>query len=290
MTALECQVCGARIASGSLCVDCLRVVVAELGDLAGPPCPGSGPHGASLDLLAEVEVTIARQTRGSDRVGGQSRERPLPVHFGAVEERDRATNVVLTWWRDAGMLLPGARRGPGDTEPPNLGASVTPTRSEAQRAAQALAQRPVWIAAHPAAVELCADIAEAVERLARITDRPPERHYLGPCLSIDLDGQECPGDVHQTGARPPECDQCGATHSADDRQAWIADMVQDQLVTAAEAAGALSAWGETITSGLVRKWAERGRIVAHGRNRDGRPVYRFGDCRALAVQTVSRRG
>jgi hypothetical protein len=142
---------------------------------------------------------------------------------------------------------------------------------------------------HPDAPEILADLDRLADRIHQCIDTPPERRYLGPCGTTLEDGTTCPGDVYQLGTKPPTCRHCRTTHAADQRLAWIADLAADQLVTAHDAAGALSAWGAHITPDLVRKWASRGRLLPRGHDRAGHTVYRFDECRALALETLKHR-
>ena len=74
------------------------------------------------------------------------------------------------------------------------------------------------------------------------------------------------------------CPACSTEHDAATRREWLLEAARDQLLHAGWMAAALSALlGEQVTDAQVRGYAHRGRIVAHGTDERGRPVYRVGD-------------
>lgn len=255
MTDHQCPSCFAPAPNATLCWDCQVRLTHLLADLG--------------EDLAELHTQLARQARVGAGSGSRSAETPLAFDARASEILGEIRNMLTTWTR---IACETEGDWPDDTET----AMVRRLR------------RARW-ATHPAAGELLADLAEAHREVLHVIDRPQPRRYLGPCITTLEDGTRCDGDVYQRGSKMPTCRDCGATHTVDQRLAWIAERAADQLVTASEAAGALSAWGEHITSDLVRKWAERGRLVARGHDRHGHPTYVFGECRALALQAVTRR-
>jgi hypothetical protein len=142
---------------------------------------------------------------------------------------------------------------------------------------------------HPAADEFADELDYALAQVTRCIDTPPQRRYLGPCGAVLDQDKTCTGDVVKRWNQTPRCRDCDATHDETARMEWIMDLAEDQLVTASIAAGALSAWGQCITPDLVRKWAQRGRLIAHGHDHSGHPTYQFGECRTLALITIKRR-
>ena len=201
--------------------------------------------------------------------GSRNADTPLPINPRAAETLDDTRTVLIGWAREACIH---------DGHWPDIDTEHALLRRLKQTSWQT----------HPAAAELLDELEYTHREVLAAIDNPPERRYLGPCCAIDDDGRECTGDVIQRGTRAPTCRDCGATHDHDARMQWITDMAADQLVNAAEAAGALSAWGQRITADLIRLWAHRGRLAAHGHDRRRRPTYRFGDVRALAAASRER--
>ena len=252
-----CPRCTRPAGTQTLCPACLDALHADLDALP--------------DLIDQLHTQLARMGRLGHAVGGRSAERPSPVDWRASEVLDLLRSVLVGWVRD---VTPEPSAQPADT----LQAMTAHLRFTDWRR-------------HPAADEFADEIGYAIAEGRRAIDAPPERRYLGECMEPIEGRGDCPGDVWQVGAkRTAACALCGHPHDVARRQEWIADIAQDRLVTASEAAGALSAWGTSITGDLVRHWAARGRLVAHGADLHGRPVYRFGECRALALIAVSRRG
>lgn len=257
MTDRPCPSCAAPLSPAELylCGRCLDRLHRDLDRLP--------------DALEELDTQLARQAAvGNDGGTARSAERPLPYDRGASEAIDLLRSVLVGWVRDA---IPEAD-WPADTLP-----------------AMARALRYHDWRTHPAADEFADELRYAIGGVTRCIDSPEPWRYLGPCGSVNLDGSVCQGDVKVIGTRAPRCQTCKATHQTDERMEWIWAIAEDQLVPASVAAGALSAWGSEIKPDLIRTWASRGRIVARGTDRQGRPVYRFGECRTLALEAVKRR-
>jgi uncharacterized protein YjcR len=95
----------------------------------------------------------------------------------------------------------------------------------------------------------------------------------------------CEGDVYaRDGAASGRCRTCGAEVDTAERQAWLDAEVRSRAFRAAHIA---EAYG--IRPNTIRKWAERGKLTAHGTDRDGRPLYNVGDVLDLAVADAARR-
>lgn len=115
-----------------------------------------------------------------------------------------------------------------------------------------------------------------------IDSRPPQV-YAGPC-------DVCRRDMYaKEGAPDVECHLCHLTYPMEFRREYLLDKVVDQLANAATIAGAVTKLGEDVTPEDIRKWAERGRLLAKGHDHRGRPLYRVGDVLDLR-KTMKRRG
>ena len=146
------------------------------------------------------------------------------------------------------------------------------------------------IVRHEAVGELWAEIHGLVERARRITDRRPDRRYLGVCSApLANDGYgvpyTCTADLYATDelASTVDCRQCGTRHHVGHRRAVLLEAVGDQLGTAAEISKAIAEYGGVeVTVERIRQWYSRGKIAQHP-PRDGErwPRYRVGDVRDL---------
>lgn len=273
MTTRTCPRCDAPILHGTLCEDCLATLRRDL-DAIG-------------ELITELHTQLARQNRTAG---------------GTTAPRATDPDPMPTGWHDPDVLAIAAHPLPYDQRASDalellrsvLVGWTRDTTPRSQQPPDQLHALAAHLAAHdwrnhPAADELADEIHWTIGQIRHAIDTPPPSRYLGPCGAVLEDASTCPGDVYQVGTKLPRCWTCHATHSADERMAWIADVAADQLVTAAIAAGALSAWGEHIKPDLIRLWAHRGRLVAHGHDQRGRPLYRFSECRALALDTLRHR-
>lgn len=173
-----------------------------------------------------------------------------------------------------------------------------------ETAAQFLTQQLPWLRhatdehGQPYAPAVFDAIAECAGRMRSLVDGPAAQKYLGPCgaaLTHDnVFGEpimtDCDGDIYGrvyadgTTARTGACRTCRATVDTDERQAWLDGEVRGHAFRAAEIA---QAYG--IRANTIRVWATRGVLVAHGHDRDGRPLYNVGDVLDLAAGDAARR-
>lgn len=271
MTARTCPSCGATILDGTICDTCLGILTADLRALS--------------DIINELHTQLAKQARTNSAGGPRPDPDPMPdrwhdpdtlaIAVVPLPYDQRASDmladlrsVLVGWIRDA-------TPDPGEQPPDDLHAMLTHLRAQDWRQ-------------HPAADEFADEIHWILGQARHCIDTPPTSRYRGPCGATLEDGRACDGDVYQVGDHLPRCWVCRATHAEDERMAWIQAIAADRLVTATTAAGALSAWGEHIKPDLVRKWAERGRLLAKGHDHRGRPLYVFAEVRALAEATRRR--
>lgn len=113
------------------------------------------------------------------------------------------------------------------------------------------------------ALEYCDVAHEAREKVRRVLERPPAPTYLGPCPVTDTgEGDACEGELYQRGATTRlRCPSCGHETTVDDQRAWIAERMDDRLMTASEIGRALKVAGHDVKPATVRKWIERGRLA-----------------------------
>ncbi|WP_143267140.1 hypothetical protein [Amycolatopsis thailandensis] len=259
--------CG-RPTTDMLCPGCLAELTAALRELISD---GSGGHG----LLAELGITLSRQhtmTLGTG-VGGHAAERPMPFHEAASEVGWVLANTISTWAREVHECNP----------------HLLPPAGSTAGAVAWMVGLPGLLALHPAADELHDEITHVVARVRRVVDRPPDRIYAGPCDAQVEDGR-CPDHLYaRPGQRRVQCGSCGTEHDVDERRNWMISYAADLRVTATVALGwARLLLDKTIPRGTWDSWVSRGRIVPHGTDGRGRPVFRFGDVRDLALAHVSK--
>ncbi|TQS29145.1 hypothetical protein [Microbispora sp. KK1-11] len=130
---------------------------------------------------------------------------------------------------------------------------------------------------HHGAAQAVDELGDAVRQARRAIDLPPGMWYAGPC---GVSG--CDADLYaRHGARTIRCRTCGATHDASAREAWLMQQVADRLGTATEIARALHGFRPDLTPSMIRGYAHRGRLLGHGADELGRPLYRVGDVLTL---------
>src|SRR5690625_2931083 len=114
---------------------------------------------------ADLEATLAKQRSIGDRNdGGRSAEHPLPIHVGAMRARSTLRAVLAGWVRDI-----------AETHDAELPADDEPAMS------RWLLARRLTLLTHPAAEDIHREITDAVERVRRVIDRPPDLVLVGRC-------------------------------------------------------------------------------------------------------------
>lgn len=147
------------------------------------------------------------------------------------------------------------------------------------------------------AVHAFAEIEACASRLRGLVEGPRERVYLGPCGALIFEakimsdghpsavGFACDGDIYATrGGSVGRCRTCEATVAADNRRAWLDGEVRAHAFRAVEIG---KAYGVNVNT--IRSWAARGQLVAHGEDRDQRPLYNVGEVLDLAAADAARR-
>ena len=252
MTAYPCPVDGCdrpRRGSEQICGACQAEIATAL---AAVPA-----------LAAELDITLARL--GSRIAAGRSTTIPLPYHPGASEAADVLRSALVGWVREI--------RREGEPWPADTPASM----------AAWLSARHSALTGHAAAKEAHGEITAAVRAAQRAIDRPPGRVYAGPCT-------QCSTPLYATAGAPTvTCRSCGTGHSVEERREWMLDALQDHLAPAHQVAHILAQLVAPVRPDRVRQWAARGRIVPHGRDAAGRPLYRVGDALELLLATTRQR-
>lgn len=136
-----------------------------------------------------------------------------------------------------------------------------------------------WISGREYAPALMDEMRNLEGRLRRMVNPPQARWSAGFC--------ECGAELRMLVGRSYTRCQCGITHSADERREYLLSEAEHMLVTASEAAGALSAWTDYdgSVSDLMRRisdWGRRGQVLSRGNvtvSGQERPAYRLGDIR-----------
>ncbi|MGZ4518890.1 MAG: hypothetical protein ACXVX9_12180 [Mycobacteriaceae bacterium] len=139
-----------------------------------------------------------------------------------------------------------------------------------------------WLAHHQEALQAF-DELEHISALVDIAiDTKPPQSYAGRC-------DVCRKDMYaEQGAESVECKVCRINYPMADRRDHLLSLVADQLDTASNLSAAITELGENVTPEVIRKWAERGRLIAKGKDHRGRPTYRVGDVLELR-KTMKRR-
>jgi hypothetical protein len=296
-----CDLCAGRLADTAyVCSPCTDKTRADLLRIA--------------ELATEVEAAILKLVRygGSGQGSG---ERPVPWDDVRAGRAAAVGNTVSTWARHVAeshgipVEPPRVPRAAGPLcyhgqALPLLDRAKPPCRHYScaeigtRRSDLGVAIAASWLAEHGQmewlrhqreAAEAMAELREAAREVERIVDRPRDRWYAGPCWEDLPTGGRCEVELYAVpGARVVRCRECRAEHDAAGRKAWLLAEARDVLAHAALIAAALTALGMPVAVGTVYSWASRGRIVAHGSDTLGRPLYKVGEALDLLSSTSRR--
>lgn len=217
------------------------------------------------DLLGDLDVTLSRQTSRTTAAGRAS-ETPLPFSLNASEARDVLRSALVGWVREL---------APGDDWPAD----------SPQAMAAWLSERLQRLVRHPAAEEAHGEITEAVRAAQRVTDRPADRQFAGRCPACDAALYAKPGAA-MVRCRTEDC-PAGAVQVGAQRDAMLGQ-IADQLMPAVQVADVLTRLAAPLPADTVRHWARKGRLVPHGHDAAGHPLYRVSDVRDLLVEKLAR--
>jgi hypothetical protein len=254
-----------------VCRACSAQLLRDLADV-----PNLGHH---------LDLALTRQARLGDRGGSRPTETALPYDPRARTAIQVLRSTLVGWHRT--LAADQLRAGPicracEHSTCTWLHRARTPADTLPDIARWLLRQRAALLG-HHAAAEAVDELGAAIRQARRAIDRPAATWYAGPC-NVDA----CTSDLYaRHGARTIRCRECGATHNAALREDWLMKQVADQLGTATELARALGGFRENLTPAMVRGYAHRGRIVGHGVDALGRPLYRVGDVLDLLNQRIA---
>jgi hypothetical protein len=145
-----------------------------------------------------------------------------------------------------------------------------------------LADHTEWLAHHRDAEAAFDELEHICALVDTMIDSRPASIYAGPC-------DVCRRDMYaKQDADVAECKLCNITFPMAERREKLLESVADQLETAANISAAVTDLGEPVTPEVIRKWAERGRLIPKGKDHRGRPMYRVGDVLDLR-RTLKRR-
>lgn len=211
--------------------------------------------GSVPGLSIQLEITLSRQ--GSHSAGRRSSTRPLPYDARASQALADIRRELFLWTRRIWQPVPGVD-WPGLLD--NLG-----------DLSHCLLIHDTRLIAHHQADQAVHRIMTVVQAGERVIDRPADRWFAGPCDECDVDLYARPGAVQVV------CPVCQHVYDVNERRVWLLQVAEDHLAYAALIAQALTSLGTRVTPDLLWQWAKRGRIIAHGIDRQGRPLYRIGD-------------
>lgn len=251
-----CPVCGQPIIDvGYVCLSCGISLTKALQRIA--------------ELWPETEMTLTRQVRNGDPIGGG--EAPLMFAYDASEVRWVVTNTLTTWARHVSETR-------GRTIPHH------PERSTVVVAAAYLISEVPWIRHQEEAEALLGEVLACRGWCERVVFGYGPTRFVGPC-------DVCGRDMYARPGMPKvECRPCDLEYDVAARREWLLDMAEDRLERASDIVRALCGLQHQVTRQDVKNWDARGRIVPRGRDQLGRPLYRVGDVLSLVLEREDKTG
>jgi hypothetical protein len=239
------------------------------------------------EVLGDLDVTLSRQTSRMGR-GGHGSAVPLAFDERASEVGYVLRSALAGWVRVLmESVVPLA--GPACPQCEHASCGAIRYNRGPEDTCQSMA---VWLSAgvsrlvrHPAAEEAHGEIVTAVRAAERVTDRPAERQFAGRCPGCGEPLYAKPG-ASAVQCRAEGC-EAGSVEVAVQRDAMLGT-IADQLMPATQVADVLTRLAAPLKAELVRQWGSRGRLIAHGRDLAGHPLYRVSDVRDLLVEKLAR--
>jgi uncharacterized Zn finger protein (UPF0148 family) len=233
-----------------------------LRDVGGIRLGDSGQY--SQSLLQDLDDAICGDTKmGGAPIGilVSSAEEPVPFNNHASDAKHTLVNTVGTWAR---MFA---------EENPHLTLDATTIED----AARWMVQFPNLIAGHPAAVEMHADVREAVGGAHRSIDRPADRVFAGRC-DFAMNGEVCNTRLFALEHRHEVvCPVCGTEYWVEDRRAEIEKALRSERATAKTITDALRNFANVgINVKSIRTWARRG-LIRNYASEGETPVHEIGE-------------
>lgn len=296
----DCNRCARPVADNAyLCTSCGQHLEKQLAEIP--------------TLIHDIEVTYTRGST-SENVGARSASTALPWSENASVAIADLRAVLTVWARlihDESHSKRAQQLPRADERHPDGEASIIISRW--------LLWHVEFLRHHHAGPQALADIGDAIGEVNHAMDIAAERRYLGPCWSEYRHGDcECPChrgrgcelddacfDRHVAGDDEPDlepdacclvelyaprdvdvfvCRSCKTPHNVEKRQSWLLKRSEDQLGNAEFVGRALAGLGSAVTPVMIRGYAARGRLAAHGKDVKGRDLYRVGDVSALVHQ------
>lgn len=218
-------------------------------------------------LWTELETTLTKQSVFSASGGRKGSETPLMFHISASDIAHRINNTLATW----------ARVVMHDYACP----ISQPDKVDGALAEWMRDQLP-WIARQRFGAEAVQQISDEVRVIFQVIDVPAPQRYLGLC--------DCGTALYVTqGATYLPCPNCTLLHDVEAKQNAALLDAEDRLERASVLSRAVTMLGECVTQVHISRWVARGRLLAKGHDREGKPLYRLGDVRALAQEMEAKK-
>lgn len=229
---------------------------------------------ARYSIAAPVVVPVAADA-DADSIGGT----PVVWNEGASRTLHRVTTTMRTWDR-----LTHDRLGTPERHPNPIRAART------IRDAISAGRLDTW----PSLARMLTDLEDIAARTLETIDRPKVQRFLGICtttIDISLSGM-CDTRLYELDdVESIQCPSCGTTHLVDADLDLLLTLADDTLVTAAQAARAMSTRDDADAhrnrlEARIRTWHTRNRITPRGTTTVAgieRKLYRLGDIRALVT-------
>lgn len=202
---------------------------------------------------ATTAGTIGRHATGS--------RPPIPVHV--LDARSEALSRLNGWTR---VVL----------EERGLHASVD--GGDAHAMGKLLKAHADWLADHPAADDVLAELEDSARRCQGIAEPFAALKFAGVC-------DVCAGDLMGDG-KTARCKGCHQVTDAAYQEGRIQEAVRGRLMTAQELVTLSPQLGKRLHRFQFDRWVRAGKIGSHTSNVDGKPMYPVSEFLALLIPEV----
>ncbi len=249
-------------------------------------CPTCNDHLARLigDVPAMVDDLEVTMTGQRAKVAGSS------GGGAGIHWNEAAGDTLRTLRKELAADVQTCIKDHVRTQSPT---DTTPNPHDPKAMSRWLLWRVAGLAYHADGHPMLTRLTTIEQATARIIDNRAPNQYLGRCTSM-RDGVECGGSIYApAGKETGTCERrdCKAEYDVEASRAGLEDALDARLYTAAEIASLSVYLGLPVSRERVRKllnqWHRRGRIVPHGTDTNGAPMFTYGDVRALLYKEAT---
>lgn len=209
------------------------------------------------DLVTELGVAIAKQSKLGSSVGSGGSNAPSPINLDALNMRGTLEHLLLSMWLRTGH---------------------EPVRKlEPIQAVEGITANLRLLVGHKSVGSYASQLANDVRRALELVDIPKEVLRLGTCGTEDCGTPLTALQGHDL----TSCQTCGAEYDVKETRAAqkmdALSYLHYKMGTPAQIGRIFKELGVPVTANTIYQWVFLEHLEAAGKNLQGRDVYRVSD-------------